>query len=95
MSDCCSGVRGSLASQFDADTARKDLERYRRKGPSATTRLLKEEITAAGGGKSLLDIGAGVGALSFELLDAGFEGALSVDASPAYAATAREEAAGA
>jgi len=93
MTDCCSGVRSAIAGQFDADTARKDLKRYRKKGPSSTTRLLKEEITGAGGGESLLDIGAGVGALSFELLDAGFERALSVDASPAYAATAREEAA--
>lgn len=93
MTDCCSGVRGALAGQFDADTARKDLKRYRRKGPNPTTRLLKEEITAAGGGESLIDVGAGVGALSFELLAAGFERAMSVDASPAYAATAREEAA--
>ncbi|HSR40516.1 MAG TPA: class I SAM-dependent methyltransferase [Longimicrobiales bacterium] len=92
MTDCCSGVRAAIAGQFDADTARKDRERYRKKGPDATTRILTEEIADAGGGESLLDIGAGVGALCFELLDAGFQRALSVDASPAYAAAAREEA---
>ena len=41
----------------------------------------------------MLDIGAGVGAVHLELLDAGAAAALDVDASPAYVAAAREEGA--
>lgn len=42
----------------------------------------------------MLDIGAGIGALSFELLAAGTVRATAVDAAPAYLAAAREEAGG-
>ena len=47
---------------------------------------------AAGTGDSLLDIGAGVGVLSFELLAHGLSSATLVDASPAYSSAARAEA---
>ncbi|HEX5012825.1 MAG TPA: methyltransferase domain-containing protein [Candidatus Limnocylindrales bacterium] len=41
----------------------------------------------------MLDIGAGVGAVHLELLDAGAAAAVDVDASPAYVEAARDEAA--
>ncbi|MGQ0732374.1 MAG: class I SAM-dependent methyltransferase [Acidobacteriota bacterium] len=41
----------------------------------------------------LLDVGAGVGVLSFELLQAGLSRAVAVDASRSYVAAGREEAA--
>jgi len=41
----------------------------------------------------VLDVGAGIGALSFELLAAGAERVTAVEAAPAYVAAAREEAA--
>ena len=41
----------------------------------------------------MLDIGAGVGAIHLELLDAGASAAIDVDVSPAYVAAARSEAA--
>jgi SAM-dependent methyltransferase len=41
----------------------------------------------------VLDVGAGVGAVHLELLAAGAAAALDVDASPAYVAAARDEAA--
>lgn len=43
--------------------------------------------------RSLLDIGGGVGAISHELIGAGFAEAVLVDASPAYLQAARAEAA--
>ena len=92
MSDCCAGFCGSVTRQFSARVAAGDLKRYLSKGPNPTTRLLRDGVLRAGGGQSLLDIGAGIGALSFELLGAGFTHSLAVDASPAYVATARAEA---
>jgi magnesium-protoporphyrin O-methyltransferase len=92
MSDCCSGFRAVAGRQFDGKVARQDLERYRTKGPNPTTRLLREGVLGAGGGESLLDVGAGIGALSVELLNAGIGWAVAVDASPAYVATARAHA---
>jgi magnesium-protoporphyrin O-methyltransferase len=44
-------------------------------------------------GLSVLDIGAGVGAVHLALLEAGASAAVDVDGSPAYIAVAREEAA--
>ena len=92
MSGCCSGFCTSVPRQFDAKVAAGDLKRYLRKGPNPTTRLLRDGVLRAGGGQSLLDIGAGIGALSFELLGAGFGRSIAVDAAPAYVATARAEA---
>ncbi len=92
MSDCCAGFRTAVTRQFDEDVARGDLRRYRRSGPNPTTRLLRDAVLRAGGGASLLDIGAGIGALSFELLARGLTRACAVDASPAYVAAARAEA---
>ena len=74
---------------FDDKVARGDLKRYRRRGPNPTTRLLRDGVVAAGGGRSLLDVGGGIGALSHELLGRGFERTTIVDASPAYLAAAR------
>jgi len=41
----------------------------------------------------LLDVGSGIGSLTFELLDRGMLRAIAVDASPAYVAAASQEAA--
>lgn len=82
---------------FDQRMARSELKRYRRRGPRGTTRDLVAELTRDGLGRrepaSLLDIGGGVGVVQLELLAAGLDRAVSVDASPAYVEAAREEAA--
>ena len=78
---------------FTAKVAEGDLRKYRRNGPNKTTRLLRDGIVAAGGGRTLLDIGGGVGALSQELLARGFERSTIVDASPAYQEVARRASA--
>jgi magnesium-protoporphyrin O-methyltransferase len=89
--DCCRAQ--SLDAEFGKKIAAINLRQYRRGGPSKTTRLLLKAVEAEGvAGRSLLDIGGGVGAISHELLRAGLAHATSVDASGAYVAAARSEA---
>jgi hypothetical protein len=79
---------------FDAKTAECDLKRYQKNGPDGTTRSLIDAIVAEGvQGATLLDIGAGIGAIQLALLDAGAASATSVDATEAYVQAARAEAA--
>lgn len=73
--------------------AGRDVARYRRKGPSVTTRLLRDGLRAAGPlTGTLLDIGSGIRVLTLELLDIGVNRAVAVDASEAYLSAARNEA---
>lgn len=90
MSCCqCQGIE----TLFGERTARRDLRRYRRKGPLRTTRILLDALIAEGvENATLLDIGGGVGAVSNTLLDAGAREATVVDASPAYLQAAEAEA---
>jgi magnesium-protoporphyrin O-methyltransferase len=93
MSCCCSSPCGAIEEQFDARVAQRELAQYRKKGPGQTTRLLRDGVTAVGGPiETLLDVGAGIGALTFELLERGVRRAVSVDASTACVAAGREEA---
>lgn len=75
---------------FDERTARRELERFRRKGPTASTRKLVASVR--GRGTSLLDIGGGVGAVQHALAEAGTERVTGVDASHAYLAAVTLEA---
>ena len=89
----CSTSCCGIDDAFSEAVARRDLDRYRRKGPSGHTRRLLEAIRATGvSGATLLDIGGGVGAIVHELLAAGAARATLVDASAAYVAATREEA---
>jgi len=85
----CCDFRAGARETFDAKLAEGDLKRYRRKGPNTTTRYLRDGVLAAGGGQSMIDIGGGIGALTYELLARGFERSTIVDASPAYQSVAR------
>jgi magnesium-protoporphyrin O-methyltransferase len=85
--DCCAYDR-----QFNARHAEDDLREYRRDGPTGLTRALIEALSAGGiDGKSVLEIGGGVGTVHHELLRAGADAAVDVDASRAYVSAAREE----
>jgi SAM-dependent methyltransferase len=91
---CCDEFTTAADEQFNAQRAASDLEAYRTKGPGVTTRLLRDSLAAAGPiAGSLLDIGAGVGVLTFELLERGVTRAIAIDASAAYVAAGSEEAA--
>jgi SAM-dependent methyltransferase len=94
MTCCCSGVGAAAERQFSEKRATKDLAQYRTKGPGSTARLLLTGIAKAGQRQGrLLDIGSGVGALTFELLERGLTEAVGVDLSSAYVAVASAEAA--
>lgn len=88
----CAQCKG-IAQEFDHRLARRELRRYRRRGPSGTTRRLLEALREAGvEGASFLDIGGGVGAIQHGLIADGASGGTHVDASPAYLDAARDEA---
>ncbi len=91
---CCGSFEETVDQQFTIKKAEQELKRYRRKGAGTTARLLIEGLLQAGiVDGSLLDVGAGVGALTFELLGRGIRRAMIVEASAGYAAAAANEAA--
>ena len=91
--DCCSPGDDAFDHQFDARHAAGKLRSYRQNGPQGLTRALIEGLAAAGvDGRTVLDIGGGVGAVHHELLRSGAAAAVDVDASRAYITVAREEA---
>ena len=93
MPACCSTFERAADQQFTEKKAAAELKRYRTKGPGPTTRLLQDGLAAAGGlNGTLLDIGSGVGALTFGLLERGIAHAIAIDASSAYTGVARQEA---
>lgn len=93
MTTCCSGPCAAIEKKFDETMARRELASYLKKGPGPTTKLLRDGIMAAGvSADTLLDVGAGIGALTFELLERGVRRAVGVDASAACVAAARAEA---
>jgi len=89
---CCAVFDETVDQQFTVKKAKQELERYRQKGPGPTARLLLKGLTQAGVIQgALLDVGAGVGALTFELLDRGIDRAVIVEASAGYAMAASDE----
>jgi SAM-dependent methyltransferase len=82
-----------FASIFDRRTAEGDRDRYKRKGPDRTTRMLLELLAPyRSAGSTLLDVGGGIGVIDHELLRAGAGHAVLVDASTPYLEVARQEA---
>jgi magnesium-protoporphyrin O-methyltransferase len=89
----CCDFRDAADRQFNAEKAADELQAYRAGRLGPTTRLLRDALVDLGlNHGSLLDIGGGVGPLTFELLDRGMPIATVVEASTAYAAAARAEA---
>ena len=86
----CCAPKG-YAKLFGGRAARRDVRRYRRKGLDETGELMVRYLRGRGlAGVSVLEIGAGVGALSLELLKAGAGPALELELSPAYEDQAAE-----
>lgn len=86
-SGCCD------ANEFGEATARRELRAYRRSGPPRTTIWLIDGLREGGvDGFTVLDIGAGVGAVYIELLASGAASATDIDGSPAFVAASRDEA---
>jgi magnesium-protoporphyrin O-methyltransferase len=94
VSACCSTYGNVAGAHFDEKIARRDLENYRKNGAGQTARLLRDMLLDAGAVDGvLLDVGSGIGGLSFDLLERGVTRAIAVDASAAYLAAAAQEAA--
>ena len=91
MIDCCQ-CKG-IESQFDYKGAKKEQNKYFRKGPRKTTLELINRISNKNiNGNTLLDVGGGVGIIQYELLKNGISKAVSIDASSGYHKIAVETA---
>lgn len=91
---CCSHCRDA-EDFFSQKTAKRDIRRYRKRGPDRSTRLLLDLLTSHQNNfseKSLLDIGGGVGVISWELFARGLAKAVNVDASRPYQEIMKQEA---
>ena len=85
---CCSRAH---AEMFDERVARRDLKRYRRKGLDRPARRLVEMLRRRGlNGRTVLEVGGGIGSLQVELLQAGATHATNVEISPSYEPAAEE-----
>jgi len=83
MSDCCTpkGYRWV----FSERSARAEAKRYRRKGLDATSQRIFDVVKKAGvEGRTVLEVGGGIGAIQIELLKAGAARAISVELTPTY-----------
>lgn len=83
MSNCCTpkGYRWI----FSERQARSEARRYRRKGLDATSRRIVDFLKQQGvEGRTVLEVGGGIGAIQIELLKAGAARAVSVELTPTY-----------
>jgi hypothetical protein len=88
VSDCCTpkGYR----TIFSEKSAQAEVRRYRRKGLDKLSRRIAELLKERGvEGRTMLEVGGGIGAIEIELLRAGATRAVNVELTPTY-----EEAAG-
>ena len=89
MSDCCSpqGYR----EIFSESSARAAARKYRRRGLDGQSqhiaRLLKEWGVE---GRTVLEVGGGIGAIEIDLLKAGAASAVCIELTPTYEGAARE-----
>ncbi|TME50593.1 MAG: methyltransferase domain-containing protein [Chloroflexi bacterium] len=83
MSDCCSPK--GYCWIFSERSARADAKRYRRKGLDSTSRRIVDFLKEQGvEGRTVLEVGGGIGAIQIELLKAGASRAVSVELTPTY-----------
>jgi magnesium-protoporphyrin O-methyltransferase len=86
---CCSGK--GCDEFFDERVARRDARRYGRKGLDGNARRIVELVRRRRvEGKTVLEVGGGVGAIQLELLQAGAKRTVNVELSPAYEPYAAE-----
>src|SRR2546425_1489164 len=83
MSDCCSpkGYR----SIFSEKRAHAEARRYRRRGLDRTSQRIAELLKQQGiAGRTVLEVGGGIGAIQLELLRAGITRAVNIELTPTY-----------
>lgn len=87
----CSQCIG-IEKVFDSKVAQRELKRYLKKGPSKMTAFIIDTLKDRGvQGKTLLDIGGGIGVIQHELLEAGAANVTNIDGATAYLEVAEEE----
>jgi methyltransferase family protein len=80
---CCNP--SGYDSVFGTKFAERDARRFRRKGLPASARWLRDRLAAGGvEGRTVLEIGGGVGGLQIELLDAGATRSTNVELVDSY-----------
>ncbi len=89
MPDCCSPT--GYRWVFSERAARGEAKRYRRKGLDATSARIVAFLKSQGvEGRTVLEVGGGIGAIQIELLKAGAARATSVELTPTYEDVAGE-----
>jgi magnesium-protoporphyrin O-methyltransferase len=88
MSDCCSP--NGYRSIFSEKRAHAEARRYRRRGLDRTSQRIAELLKQQGiVGRTLLEVGGGIGAIQIELLRAGMTRAVNIELTPTYEAAAQ------
>jgi magnesium-protoporphyrin O-methyltransferase len=89
VSDCCTPK--GYARVFSEKTASGEARRYRRKGLDRVSQRITDFIKTRGvEGKTLLEVGGGIGAIEIELLKAGVAQAVNVELTPTYEVAANQ-----
>lgn len=77
---------------FDEKTAKKEYAKYLKKGPDRVTAKLIEQLSTVEKGRSLIDVGGGIGAIQWWFLNQGGESVYGIDASSGYLSLAGQHA---
>lgn len=78
---------------FDKKTANKKYKAYLKKGPArVTAKIISQLMTHTIEGKSMVDIGGGIGALQWWFLENGGSKTVDIDASSGYLKQAKDHA---
>lgn len=86
----CQGIEDLFSEEYVA----RELKQYRKRGPDKTTKILIDALKNEGvKGRTLLDIGGGLGAIQHEMLRAGVQNVTGIEASRAYFNAVNEETA--
>lgn len=88
MPGCCEP--GDLDGMFTPARARSDAKSYARKGLAGQSRRIAGALNSRIAGRTILEIGGGIGALQIELLRAGAARATNVELSRSYEDSSRE-----
>jgi hypothetical protein len=89
VSGCC--TQKGYRQVFSERQARGQARRYRRRGLDSTSQRIVDLLTASGvEGRTLLEIGGGIGAIQIELLKLGASHAVSVELTPTYEESAAD-----
>lgn len=88
MPGCCEP--GDFDKIFSPTQARRDAKRFVRSGLGAQSRWIFDALAPQASGRTVLEVGGGVGGLQIELLRAGAAHATNIELSPGYEGVARE-----